>query len=189
MGTEIKTADLIQQEENEDNTTIETDDGMEIRTDVIDVKIESKRKYDTEIKIDGVIEKEEKEDDMERRTDDAIEEEVKKDVIDEKVEKKKDDVTDIKADDVIEKEEKEDIVYGTEREDHVFQMNSETVTKVESEESNCKEVIEKGEELKKEDSVEYVQQSEDEHISVIDDYKKVEVEKNDDMEKKSDDVF
>merc|ERR1711915_532617 len=141
MGTEIKTADLIQQEENEDNTTIETDDGMKIRTDVIDVKIESKRKYDTEIKIDGVIEKEEKEDD----------------------------------------------VYGTEREDHVSQMNSETVTKVESEESNCKEVIEKGEKLKKEDSVKYVQQSEDELISVIDDYKKVEVEKNDDMEKKSDD--
>merc|ERR1711915_511803 len=125
MGTEIKTADLIQQEENEDNTTIETDDGMKIRTDVIDVKIESKRKYDTEIKIDGVIEKEEKEDDMERRTDDAIEEEVKKDVIDEKVGKKKNDVTDIKTDDVIEKEEKEDIVYGTEREDHVSQMNSE----------------------------------------------------------------
>merc|ERR1712228_804274 len=51
-------------------------------------------------------------------------------------------------------------------------------TKVESEESKCEGVIEKGEELKKEDSVEDVQQSEDERISVIDDYKKVEVEKN-----------
>merc|ERR1711915_763609 len=129
---------------------------MEIRTDVIDVKIESKRKYDIKIKIDAVIEKEEKEDDMEIRTDDSIQEEVKKDVIDEKLEKE---------------------------EDHVSHMNSETVTKVELEESNCKEVIEKGEELKKEDSVKDVQQSEDRHICVIDDYKKVEVEKNDFIEK------
>merc|ERR1711915_527855 len=42
-------------------------------------------------------------------------------------------------------------------------------------------------ELKKEDSVEDLQQSEDEHISVIDDYKKVVVEKNDVI--KNEDVF
>merc|ERR1711915_156971 len=94
---------------------------------------------------------------------------------------------DSKTDDAIEKEEKEEIVYGNEREDYVSQIKYETVTKVESEESKCEDLIEKGEESKKEDSVEDVQQSEDEHISVIDDYKKVEVEKNDVI--KNEDVF
>merc|ERR1711915_652886 len=121
---------------------------------------------------------------MERRTDDAIEEEFNKDV---KLEKEKDDETDSKTDDVIEKEEKEEIVYGNEREDYVSQIKSETVTKVELEESKCEDLIEKGEELKKEDSVEDFQQSEDEHISLIDEYKKVEVEKNDVI--KNEDVF
>merc|ERR1711915_1091272 len=97
------------------------------------------------------------------------------------------DETDSKTDDVIDKEEKEEIVHGSEREDYVSQIKSETVTKVESEESKCEGVIEKGEELKKEDSVEDVQQNEDDRISVIDDYKKVEVGKNDVIEKE--DVF
>merc|ERR1711915_468138 len=97
------------------------------------------------------------------------------------------DETDSKTDDVIDKEEKEEIVYGSERENYVSQIKSETVTKVESEELRCEDLIEKGEELKKEDSVKDVQQSVDEHISVIDDNKKDEVEKNDVI--KNEDVF
>merc|ERR1711915_785188 len=87
----------------------------------------------------------EKNDDMEIRTDDAIEEEVKKHVIDAKL-----DDTETKNNDVIEKEEKEDIVDGSERADHITMMKSEALTEVESENSNSKDVIEKGEELKKE---------------------------------------
>merc|ERR1711915_955269 len=145
--TEIKTDDVIEKEEKED---------------------------DLEIKTDAAIEKEEKEDDMGIRTDDAIEEEVKKHVIDVKL-----DDTETKKDDVIEKEEKQDIVDGSERADHISIMKSEAVTEVESENSNSKDVIEKGEEFKMADSVEddkneYVQQTDDMDISVINDSKKLE---------------
>merc|ERR1711915_473146 len=81
------------------------------------------------------------------------------------------------------KEEKMVIVYGREREDHIFQMKSETVTKAESENAKSEDVIEKAEELKKEDIVadvknEDVQQSGDAELSVRDDNKKLEIGKN-----------
>merc|ERR1711915_901513 len=67
---EIKTADLIMQEEKEDNIEIDTDavvekkeiyDGRDIRTYIIDEKVESTRNNDTEIKIVNVIENDEQE--------------------------------------------------------------------------------------------------------------------------------
>merc|ERR1711915_784366 len=75
--------------------------------------------------------------------------------------------------------------------DLVAQIKSETVTRVESEDSKSEDVIEKGEELKKEESLEDVknedvQQSDDVEISIIDDYKKLEDEKNDVIEKEDD---
>merc|ERR1711915_13213 len=92
-------------------------------------------------------------------------------------EEKEDDNTETKKDDFIEKEEKEDIVGGSKREDHISEKKSEAVTEVESENSNSKDVIEKGEEFKMADSVkddknEYVQQTDDMEISILDDYKK-----------------
>merc|ERR1711915_803588 len=62
-------------------------------------------------------------------------------------------------------------------------MKSEAVTEVESENTNSIDVIEKGEEFKMADSVEddkneYVQQTDDMDISVINDSKKLEVEEN-----------
>merc|ERR1711915_841643 len=162
----IDVNERVHEQETDDAETSVMDDYKNLEVGNNDIR---------EIKADDEIEKEEKEDDEETRTVNVIENDEQEDVID---------LNEIEVEqqtyDVIEREEKEDIVDGGKREDHISEKKSEAVTEVESEKSNSKDVIEKGEEFKMADSVEddkneYVQQTDDMDITVINDSKKLEV--------------